>query len=502
MLKLLSQESAKWLMGFFLESNYTQAEVRDRLALRELPSRRLGNLPYLLERTREPCPFHTLLRWFFAGVAVPMSTAKEQIPESILKLLVQAGLLTAHGDELLSNVMLAPFEQLLVASDPMLKAESPEHSDLVLWPNPSTWLLSRFTVRAPFASALDLGTGCGVQALSAALHASHVTGTDLNPRATNFAEFNARLNGIEGLEFLTGDTFAPIGHRTFDLIVSNPPFFVSPFNHDMFCDNPMDLDHYCRAVVRDGSSHLNENGFLQIVCEWVQVQGQDWKERLTEWVDGTGCDAWVFKGYTEDPSQYALKRIREISLGTDVGDNLVYYRWMEYYERMGVVSIHGGMIALRRRSGHNWIRWNDVPGTPKEPFGDFVLGGFKNRDFLDAHTNDHLLNEKPILSRDAQLVHSYRQQGTGWETASLRLHLTQGIPLSIGIQPLVASFIAQCDGNRTLGELIRGLAEKVNATREQVEKECLQIVRKLMEEGYLLPSRIDPSLAPTNLKQF
>src|SRR5205823_63578 len=132
------------------------------------------------------------------------------------------------------------------------------------------------------------------------------------------------LNGVERVEFLTGDTFAPLDSRTFDLIVSNPPFFVSPFNRDMFCDNSMDLDHYCRSLVRAGSSHLNENGFLQIVCEWVQVKGQDWKERIAEWIDGTGCDAWIFKGYTEDPSQYAQKRIRETSLGTVDTDDSTY----------------------------------------------------------------------------------------------------------------------------------------------------------------------------------
>lgn len=488
MLSLLSRDSAKRLTSFFREANYTQGEVRDRLGLRELPSRRLGNLPYLMERTKQPGVFHTLVRWFFVGVPVPIGAARQQIPESMLALLVETGLLAVHETDLVSQAMLAPFEQYLVASDPMLKAESAEHSDLVLWPNPTTWLLFRFTIRKPFLSALDLGTGCGMQALAAAAHSARVTGTDLNARAINFAEFNARLNGIEGIEFLTGDTFAPVARRAFDLIISNPPFFVSPFNRDMFCDNSMDLDEYCRALVRDGSSHLNENGFLQIVCEWVQVQGQGWEERLTEWMEGTGCDAWVFKGYTEDPSEYAQKRIRETSLGPKDTDESTYSRWMQYYQRMRVVAVHGGMIALRRRSGQNWIRWQDVAATPKEPFGDFVLRGFENRDFLDAHRDEQLLNQKPALSPDAQLIQSYRQQQSGWETASLRLHLARGIPASIGIQPLVAGFIAQCDGSRAVRDLIRDLAEKVNASGEQVEKECLQIIRKLLEQGFLLPS--------------
>ena len=41
-------------------------------------------------------------------------------------------------------------------------------------------------------SALDLGTGCGIQALLAAKHSERVVATDVNERALAFAAFNAR----------------------------------------------------------------------------------------------------------------------------------------------------------------------------------------------------------------------------------------------------------------------------------------------------------------------
>jgi hypothetical protein len=38
-----------------------------------------------------------------------------------------------------------------------------------------------------------------------------------------------------------------------------------------------------------------------------------------------------------------------------------------------------------------------------------------------------------------------------------------------------------------LGELIEELAGKVNASPEQVQRECLAVVRQLIERGFLRP---------------
>ncbi len=74
--------------------------------------------------------------------------------------------------------------------------------------------------------------------------------TDVNPRVPCFVTFNARLNGIENIELLMGDGFEPVAGRSFDLILSNPPFFITPKNDYLFCDNPLELDQLCRQLVR------------------------------------------------------------------------------------------------------------------------------------------------------------------------------------------------------------------------------------------------------------
>ena len=71
---------------------------------------------------------------------------------------------------------------------------------------------------------LDMGTGCGVNAILAASASSDVVGVDINPHAVQAAMANAELNGVAGrTRFLVSDVFGSVEGR-FDLIVFDPPF--------------------------------------------------------------------------------------------------------------------------------------------------------------------------------------------------------------------------------------------------------------------------------------
>jgi len=307
LLKIISHSDAKRFKDFLLESGYVEADLRKRGYFNELPSSRLRNLPRLLDSTSEPSLLNTLLRWFWLGVP----HKAEFVPTWFTALATSCGLLSqGKGEELIPEVMLFPVEGFLVVCDHTAKIDAND-PELVLWPNPTSRFLSRFTIRRPSRATLDLGTGNAIQALSCAAHSQHVVATDLNPRAVNFAEFSARLNGIDNVEPLFGDGFTPVAGRKFDLIVSNPPFFISPSGRYLFCDNPMDLDQLCRRFVKEAPNYLEECGYFQLLCEWAEVDGQPWQERIDEWLQDNGCDAWVIKGHTQTPQEYSQHRIAE-----------------------------------------------------------------------------------------------------------------------------------------------------------------------------------------------
>ena len=108
-------------------------------------------------------------------------------------------------------------------------------------------------MQAPVGRTLDLGTGNGILALAAAAHSGSVVATDLNARAREFCVFNAALNGVTNVEFREGSAFEPVRGERFDLILANPPFFVTPTVRRVYSDNSMELDGFCRMLVRAGA---------------------------------------------------------------------------------------------------------------------------------------------------------------------------------------------------------------------------------------------------------
>jgi len=483
MLKPLSLADAQRLREFFRQANYTHQEFEGRRWLAELPSRS-GTLPLMLDQTRDSTLQNLILRLFFLDVPVDTAHAESLAPAATLEALVACGMLVRGRDTFSATVMLTPCDECLFAADRPARMES-HAPDLVIWPNPTTRLLHQFTIRRPSRATLDLGAGCGIQAVFAAAHSESVVATDLNPRAEEFTRFNAWLNGVSHIECRTGDTFQPVQNRKFDLIAANPPFFVTPSGDQIYCENEMELDRYCRRIAREAPGYLNEGGYLQMVCEWVQMSGQPWPDRVREWIEGSGCDAWVFRGYARDAATYARERIRQT--GADAGGETLQ-RWLNYYRERGVEQIHGGIVAMRRRSGRNWLRFEEMPLDPSQPFGEAICLAFASIDQLEQHGSDQeLLAAHLRLYPDTQLDQQFRQSSGTWQLRGMTLRCTGGLSGSMSLQPMVADFLGRLDGSRTLGEVIAAFAAGAAAPPEVVQRECLSVVRRLLERRFILP---------------
>ena len=113
------------------------------------------------------------------------------------------------------------------------------------------------------------------------------------------------------IECREGDLFAPVQGQTFDLVFCNPPFVIAPEQGTLHTYSGLPADQLCQTIVQQAPTFLREGGYCQLLCNWIQVAGQDWQERLASWFEGTGCDVWVLHSHSEEVADYALKRISE-----------------------------------------------------------------------------------------------------------------------------------------------------------------------------------------------
>jgi len=111
---------------------------------------------------------------------------------------------------------------------------------------------------------LDMGTGCGVNAILAATTAREVVAVDINPLAVEAARRNAERNGLlDRIDVRESDVFSNVD-GVFDLIVFDPPFrWFAPrdrFEVAMTDENYAAMTRFFRGARR----HLTPGGRLLI----------------------------------------------------------------------------------------------------------------------------------------------------------------------------------------------------------------------------------------------
>src|SRR5699024_10368188 len=87
-----------------------------------------------------------------------------------------------------------PGDMWVVSDQTALQLGRPLPAEHILGIGNASMTLAEITPRASVVNALDIGTGCGIQALHLLTHAQHVTITDISQRALDFAVFNILLN--------------------------------------------------------------------------------------------------------------------------------------------------------------------------------------------------------------------------------------------------------------------------------------------------------------------
>jgi SAM-dependent methyltransferase len=452
-------------------------------------------LPAQRVTAASPSPVATLVRLFALGDAVDPEELGLALPSLGLDGAQQLGLVTASGPGVQATCDLRPYgdeaHAWWVASDlSELSTRAPLNEDHVLGVGGASTTLASWTPRPRVERALDLGTGCGVQALHLGTHCTSVTATDISARALAFARFNALLNGAEW-DLREGSMLEPVAGEQFELIVSNPPFVITPRTPDVplyeYRDAGRSGDTAVADLVRDIGEHLAPGGVAQFLGNWEVVGDGDWRDRVRGWVDGTGLDAWVVQREVQDPAQYAETWARDGGHhSATVEFATMYAAWLDDFASRGVTSVGFGVITLQRPASPRqpFVDLDEVTGPVVGPMGGAVLAGLRARTWLAEHDDDALL---ATAWRCADDVTEERHGRPGDEDpAVILLRQGGGLRRTVRLDTAGAALVSVCDGSLPAGAAVAAIADLLGQDAASVRVDLLALLRELVAGGLLI----------------
>jgi hypothetical protein len=348
-------------------------------------------------------------------------------------------------------------------------------------------ILATLTIREPVQTALDVGTGSGVQALWAARHCEHVVAVDVNPRALNLAEFNAQLNNIGNIEFRQGNLFEPVASERFDLIVSNAPYVISPDARYAYRDGGLESDAFSEQLLRQAATHLQEGGFAHLLISWLLID-DEWPKRPKAWANGTGCDCWLLLGAQRDPLTHAALWNDELK-HDPASYSETLDRWVNYLEDLGAEAVLEGAAILRRRTrDRNFFRADRIPAGRPEPAAEHVRRVFDNQTYLSCISdNTPLLNQRLQLADHLRIEQDLHCHQGGYLVDAMTLVLDEGLGFRARLDQKTAALIPLLDVARTLSETIDAAATVLALEpdeREAFTFGALAVIREMLELGF------------------
>ncbi len=431
-----------------------------------------------------------LVRLFALCEQVPVAEARAALEPLGLECLAKIGLLSIEQECAAACYRLLPHGRFLIAGD----CRGGGGANVVSAFTGPSLNLAGLTPRAPVRSMLDVGTGSGILALLGAEHSEGVTGVDVNPRALEFARFNAELNDIRNLELLEGSWFEPVAGRRFDLIVINPPYVVSPDRALTYRDSGLVGTTLLERLITEAAAHLAPDGLALMLCSWPHGSDDDWAAAPTAAAADTGCDALIISHSTDDPLDYAASwNTPPVSFGQpgEVRDTIA--RWVEHYREIGAEAISYGAVILRRRTtGVPWVQTLRAGSPPGDRAAEHLTRLLAGHDVAERLDDGALLATPFSLPEGIDVSQRFQRRDRRFLARPAMIRLDGGLGPSAAVDPDVLDVLFACDGERTLSEVVERAAVRRETNLGAARETATAAVRELLTLGLLEVSAHHP----------
>lgn len=423
---------------------------------------------------------------------------KNTLKHASLQHLVAANLLTPAETGYRATVKLEPHSVELndkhydwwIASDfPASITGRPLNAHHVLGIGGATRTLLQATPRDQVDRALDVGTGCGIIAMYAALHAEEVVATDISQRALQITQFNAQLNNLN-LTVKHGSLFEPVDGQ-FDLIMSNPPFVITPEvlragGTLEYRDGGQTGDTLVKAVLQGAVKHLRPGGTALMLGNWEITDPQTPQQHPQQWLADQPVTAWVVQRETLLPHQYVEMWLRDNApawMRSKTEYETDYANWVNDFQQRGVEEIGLGLFALSKpageQAGQPVFEYSQI-STATSATGPYIKQVIaelaENR--LEIHDTDFFTHADDVREErhylpgepDPQIIIATQGAGFG-QRIQLNTHM--------------AATLGACDGELNIGQIVGAISVITGVEKQVVEDAVYGQIPQLILAGML-----------------
>ena len=365
--------------------------------------------------------------------------------------------------------------------------------------------LAGLTPRTQVRTALDLGCGCGIQTLYLLRHAEYVVATDISTRALAFTAFNAALAGVSvtggpdagsgdgagRLELLRGSLLEPVAGRRFDLIVSNPPFVLTP---PAVREAGLPLMEYrdaggpvLPALVAGLGEHLEPGGAAVMLGNWEHYGADSWRDAVSAWIPEE-LDAWVIEREVQDPVEYATMWLRDGGLTPERHAetfDAALGAWIGDFEARGVEGIGFGYLIVHRPESPRgpWRLLEEVTTSGQGVLGPHVAEVLRIRELLSGLDDDAVAALRPVLAPDVTEERHFVPGAS--EPTVILLRQGGGLGRTVQASTAVAALAGVADSELSVGQIASAVASLTGVDADALRAELVEAVRRLATHGFL-----------------
>lgn len=469
---------------------YTEPAVCRRLGLESIYDFR--SIREGRERARElESPLDLLVRLFMDVELVAVGTAEELLSAEGVGALESLGLLSRYAADPArchAAVLLYPTESLWIASD--LNA-SPDGSGLTELATDAVYPAVTKNTRhflsllppTPCRRFLELCAGTGIAALLASRYAERTWAVDITERATQFARFNAALNGIGTCTALQGDLYQAVGDQQFDRIVAHPPYMPALQQKYVFRDGGEDGEQVTRAIVRGLPDHLLPGGQCHCTCMLTDRKGAPAEARVREMLGErqSDFDLILVSFQTFEPTEYYF---RLALAGRATLDEVA--KRHEIFSRMDVERLVYCSLVIERHAESRAAFTARRQAGPATGLAEVEwLRGWERAGSEGAGTTGRLLDSRPAPPRRLKSRLSQVLEGGTWSTDQCTLITETPFGLEAKCPPWTIVLLELADGRRTARELLTLLRERALVPADASEDRFAALVHALIGGGFL-----------------